>query len=172
MAASNHVELICICGKSLEKILAKDCYISDGKTDYIVCNECKQLIEEMSFAYHCINEKIDAHPEGYDLCIDCGTGTKIITINNVCYCQSSLTGYKKPNFDRPVCKNCCKSIPAVDKYVYPCFNKQCVYKSMSTELYLLCSQCYKDKDVRNIDDNDNQHSLIFNKFVHSLSTIS
>ena len=90
-----------------------------------------------------------------------------------CYCQSSLTKYKRPNGDWE-CYNCCKSIPNTDQILYACTNSQCFYKETSTQRYIVCTECH---DGRNGDgdtkhDQEEKADFIYSKFKASTDIIS
>ena len=96
-------------------------------------------------------------------------------MNTLCYCQSQLTQYQNPR-DNRICINCVNPISDDDQYLYPCFNQQCIYQSISTQPYIICSECYTNTDVdektESSSSSSSSNGFIFNKFVSSLNKIS
>eukprot|EP01084_Bolivina_argentea_P006914 13064_1 len=59
----------CICGEFLFIIDANQCYL---ESDAICCDLCNVTISGNNKVYHCNQQKIAEHEQGYDLCEICG----------------------------------------------------------------------------------------------------
>ena len=95
----------------------------------------------------------------------------MIQFNKSCYCKSQLTKYNNPGgFE---CRNCAVPISNEDEYLYPCFNAQCLYRQISTQSYIICSECYHSSDNEYDSKIDSTATdFIYKKFSHSLNIIS
>merc|ERR1712113_65177 len=69
VSVSDRTKPVCICNKELQKYQVQFAYNGRG----IKCDGCGCSVngkEEM--IYHCVDKKNYLHPNGYDLCIECG----------------------------------------------------------------------------------------------------
>merc|ERR1719242_2987965 len=71
VSVAERTKPVCICGKELQKYQVQFAY--NGNVT-VTCDGCgKSLNEKEALIYHCpIAKKAFQHPDGYDLCLECG----------------------------------------------------------------------------------------------------
>eukprot|EP01083_Nonionella_stella_P082752 228487_1 len=78
-------------------------------------------------------------------------------INKMCLCGSGITKCPFP-FDQ--CKSCCNVNHRRETAYYWCNSKQCTFRQMTAQYFIICTECYER--VNNSNDDAN-HSFVFCK---------
>ena len=86
----------CRCGGALQQVPKNKLYGGD-KTLEIVCDICERVVNE-DYVLHCVNDRNELHPHGFDVCLQCAEASKIpisITFNEFINIKGPmLTQYK------------------------------------------------------------------------------